>query len=205
MKKLSNFAAICAATLFVSLCFGLVTAGPSTAGSPPQSGPRPLDVRVVNTADQKVPVSISSLPAVQVSSLPAVQVSSLPAVQVSSLPAVQIGNGEANPVPVKAQHETDVLYQSPFEGEIFDGPGGRGFGPFDVSKYDKIRVSTSWVEGGTFSTRVTQFLVSFNHYIGGDPTPGFGGSFVFETLERNVRVEVFAFAACRMYLKVTGR
>jgi hypothetical protein len=96
MKKLTSLSAICGGLLFVGVCVGLITAGPSVA----QGLRPPSDVRVVNTAGEAVPVIVQSLPAVQIGGTPTVNVGNTPSVNVSSLPAVQVGNGAGNPIPV---------------------------------------------------------------------------------------------------------
>lgn len=107
MKQIGSLAAICAALLFVSLCVGLMTAGPAIA----QGGGSNRDVRVVNTAAESIPTNITNVPAVQVNSLPAVQI--------SSLPAVQVGNNSGNPVPVNVTNLPAV--QTPPEPKTFLG------------------------------------------------------------------------------------
>ena len=64
MKGLSSLTAICAALLFVSVCVGLMTAGPAIAQG---GGTGNKDVRVINTAAEAIPTTITNVPAVQIS------------------------------------------------------------------------------------------------------------------------------------------
>jgi hypothetical protein len=115
MKNLNNIAAICAALLLGGGASGFTTARPAIA-----QGNRPAtDVRVINSAADAVPVTVSSLPAVQV----------------SSLPAVQVGNGVENPVPVSVTNLPAI--QTPPEPITLSGvlivEGGETFASADLS------------------------------------------------------------------------
>lgn len=159
MKGLWSLTAICAALLFVSVCVGLMTAGPAIA----QGGPRPSDVRVTNTAAEAIPTTITNVPAVQVNSLPAVQV--------SSLPAVQVGNTAGSPVPVTVTNlpsaggqpmPVTIRADVPVPGDGFFGqidaytvPAGKLFVAehftYNVNRFDsttKHRVQVNYQQGG---------------------------------------------------------
>jgi len=153
MKQIASLAVICAALLFVSLCVGLMTAGPAIAQG---GGGTNKDVRVINTAAEAIPATITNVPTVQISGTPTVNVGT-PNVNVLTVPAVQVGNGVGNPVPVNVTNVSAVQTQALVEQQLVVSAGAtHNFPIFDSSAYEKVRVVVRLYSAA--SVRVTEFI-----------------------------------------------